>query len=130
MKGKYNTMNNKNEIYNLLTSLVDEDKQSLNFLRGFDYRDNFLKIYELITEVNETTEGEMEIISGFDTESEDEYINTFRRIVFSYDKDLLESFEEVIESSKKFNNFVVKEINKKKKSSHAIELILNEEIED
>lgn len=130
MKGKYNTMNNKNEIYNLLTSLVDEDKQSVNFLRGFDYRDNFLKIYELITEVNETTEGEMEIISGFDTESEDEYVNTFRRIVFSYDKDLLESFEEVIESSKKFNNFVVKEINKKKKSSHAIELILNEEIED
>ena len=123
-------MNNKNEIYNLLTSLVDEDKQSVNFLRGFDYRDNFLKIYELITEVNETTEGEMEIISGFDTESEDEYVNTFRRIVFSYDKDLLESFEEVIESSKKFNNFVVKEINKKKKSSHAIELILNEEIED
>lgn len=130
MKGKYNTMNNKNEIYNLLTSLVDEDKQSVNFLRGFDYRDNFLKIYELITEVNETTEGEMEIISGFDTESEDEYVNTFRRIVFSYDKDLLESFEEVIESSKKFNNFVVKEINKKKKSSHAIELILDEEIED
>ena len=128
MKGKYNTMNNKNEIYNLLTSLVDEDKQSVNFLRGFDYRDNFLKIYELITEVNETTEGEMEIISGFDTESEDEYVNTFRRIVFSYDKDLLESFEEVIESSKKFNNFVVKEINKK--SSHAIELILDEEIED
>lgn len=123
-------MNNKNEIYNLLTSLVDEDKQSVNFLRGFDYRDNFLKIYELITEVNETTEGEMEIISGFDTESEDEYVNTFRRIVFSYDKDLLESFEEVIESSKKFNNFVVKEINKKKKSSHAIELILDEEIED
>lgn len=123
-------MNNKNEIYNLLTSLVDEDKQSVNFLRGFDYRDNFLKIYELITEVNETTDGEMEIISGFDTESEDEYVNTFRRIVFSYDKDLLESFEEVIESSKKFNNFVVKEINKKKKSSHAIELILDEEIED
>lgn len=116
-------ISDKNFFYNLLTSLTPEINKTLNFFKGMDYRNNFLKLYDILAYVNDNVEEDFDVIEAFECNSEDEKVNRFMQIKLTYSKELLSYLKKFNKENKYFD---INEENKKSKKKHCIVITLNE----
>lgn len=70
----------KNEMYNYLTSFMDEEVGPLNFFKGFNYRYNFFRFYDIIKKLEEESGVDFSIVTSFEYNSEDEETATFKKL--------------------------------------------------
>lgn len=72
----------RNELFGILTGLVEEHRKTDNFFQALKFKENFFKINTLMNGIMSNYESGVDVIQCFDFESTDQYINSFRYIQF------------------------------------------------
>lgn len=86
-------MVSKNELFGILTGLVEEHRKTNNFFQALKYKENFFKINKLILGLSSKFE-DIHLDYCFDYESEDEHISSFRFISFTKFDGMVEFIKE------------------------------------
>jgi type IV secretory pathway VirB4 component len=90
-------MVSKNELYGILTGLVEEHRKTENFFKGLIYKDNFFKLNLIVMELSSKFDT-IQLDGCFDYESEDIHIKSFRFISFTKVDGMIEFIKEKYDS--------------------------------
>lgn len=94
------------KLYSALTSCVDKCEIETNFFKGLGFKNNFMKCCQFLEDLMEEYEG-IEVISGFDYQSKDNDVNTFRSITIAGNKELFEDILENYANSKDVEYYII-----------------------
>lgn len=93
-------------VYSALTSCVDKCEVETNFFKGLGFKNNFMKCCQFLNDLMEEYEG-IEIINGFDYQSKDKDVNTFRSITIAGNKDLFRDILDNYANNKDIEYYII-----------------------